>query len=335
VIENPTTKAVIQLSSGLLGSPSPEIFQELFEYILIAPDSTLLNLLPSIMEYKPAEYDLPLRLRLRHIQLISHHVRQIQWIKHLRELLTSSGLQVILLKGHGLLGRVYSENFPRFSTDIDLLIRPNEYLEATKIISTNATFYGSTPLHSSYIVDFPYAIQVEVHKQIDAFKAFDLNFDAIWSASNPHPMFESSSIRSMSTEDSFIHILIHGFNQYQFHPYMIADAARIISHKNFDFDKLLNRARESGCEYLLRKFLEQFSDYLPATGIGTSGSVRTRMTYRDRLYKSFFKANKIRQSDVLKPFLRLALIDKNIFRIRTLNEAFRSTILRQIKKILA
>jgi hypothetical protein len=334
VIENSTVKTIIQLSSGLRPLPDRDLFQELLEYLMEAPNPTLHNLLPIIMQCKPNDYEIPFPLRIRHLQLISHHLRQIQWIKRFQDSLSAAGMEIILLKGHGLLASIYSPEYPRLSTDIDLLAKPADYSEILGIISANATFYGSTRLHSSYIVEYPYAIQVEVHSQIDALSAFNLDFASIWADSNSHPFFNSSCIRAMSLEDSLIHIIIHGFNQYKFHPYMIVDAARITAQKNFNFDKALLRARNSGCEYLFRKFFERFSEYLPEAPLRATTAIRTNQ-YRDRLYDSFFKSEIIRQSDVLKPFLRFALVDKKLNRLRTLKDAFRSAVLRQIKKIKA
>ncbi|GEM_PF-3938997 len=248
----------ILLASGCVPEHSRADRTRLVTDLLVSNSRPLHNMVPLIVASSPDSIRITPELRAKYLSLIAVHVRQMAWLRHFIETLLPEDISIMVLKGHALIGSVYSNDHPRLSCDIDLLVRKKDFNRVCQLIEADSVVSRKTSMHLGFFIDLPYKVQVEIHSDIADRHAFNINFDAVWRNSKPHPMFHNERIRVMSVEDQFLHMLLHGFNHAQYEAYMIVDAIRICNQPEFDVNVLIAHAREMGCSRLLRGFVDGF-----------------------------------------------------------------------------
>ncbi|MGE6229115.1 nucleotidyltransferase family protein [Paenibacillus chitinolyticus] len=132
----------------------------------------------------------------------------------LLRLFEEAGLQILLMKGIYFSERYYGGFGVRGTTDIDLLIQPENLSAAAAIVETLGfeRFDESDASHHVVYTREGAAgrlpITVEIHWGLVEFRTADIDYDLFWSQSLPLQNYVH--IRRMSDSDTFYSICLHG-----------------------------------------------------------------------------------------------------------------------------
>ncbi|MFE4570543.1 nucleotidyltransferase family protein [Paenibacillus chitinolyticus] len=132
----------------------------------------------------------------------------------LLRLFEETGLQVLLMKGIYFSERYYGGFGVRGTTDIDLLIQPENLSAAAAIVETLGfeRFDESDASHHVVYTREGAAgrlpITVEIHWGLVEFRTADIDYDLFWSQSLPLQNYVH--IRRMNDSDTFYSICLHG-----------------------------------------------------------------------------------------------------------------------------
>ena len=302
--------------------------------MLDSASQPIINLIPPYIEAKPENVELPWNLRKKYFRLMGTHLRQKAWIIRFAKNLLPPDIPVILLKGHGLWGKVYSTIYPRLSSDVDILVKKEHFPILRQLFNDGAKYCGSTEIHSGFIIDHPYDIQVELHRELSSFGAFVTNYPRMWENAVPHPVFGFKNIRMMSSLDSFIHILMHSFNHGCLHPYMIVDLIRLSSDPEITIEGIKKKAREAGCYNLLKLVIGQINtQYSLNLFDGDPEITVSKVSFRKWIYMYIFSESKKKSSKRVKTMLHFILLDNGKNMIINLAVSIKANIIRAFRKI--
>ncbi len=317
-------KQIVKLATTSSGCPvSDDVFLEIFAAMLDSRSQSIWNLIPPVLEAKPPELKIPIESMMKYYHLIGIHLRQSAWIKKFASDIRESKIPIILLKGHGLWGDTYSDNYPRLSSDIDILILKQNLQFIEETLFKSSVFQGKTQKHSCFLSGHPFNVQIEIHTAYTATNSFDVDFDAVWSNSRMHPVFKDSLVRCMSPEDSIIHIVIHSFNHHHLNVYMAADLIRLFAAEKIDSARLIKRSIEIGCyKLLLCISLKMQRDY----GVRLFSSIQNKPAFLTKTVFDFvYSDKKERFTNRVKPLFKWMLLDKRQKRFQNFKDNLKTS----------
>jgi hypothetical protein len=315
-------KHIVRLASGLTADISTTDSVGVVSAMLESNSQPTWNLIPPVLQSMPADFVLEPGFRRKTMELLGIHFRQKSWISSMGERLAEWGIPVLLMKGHNLWGRIYSENYPRLSADVDMLVNPDHYGRMRDMLFPEADFYRESAKHTVFVIKKPYSIQVEIHKSFSEAGVFDVDYPAVWNDSVAHELFQNKMIRCMSLEDSVIHGVIHSYSHLKLRPYMTVDLIRLLSHPELNTGSLHEKLLRCGCNRLLSGLVE-----LIGKTYGCEGQLEHHRTVRracllNKTVSFVFNDKPSRYSTDIKPLLRWILLDKRDKR----KAAFRKSI---------
>lgn len=200
----------------------------------------------------------------------SHAVatQQMIWRYHLSlvcKFFSRRDIPVIVLKGGAYAGTLYSTDCPRGSSDLDILVPPEQFTEACQALQSllgwfpledagrvhfNAAFYEKTFFHPKG--DRPH---LDVHRGLTYPFLFEIDTLQLWHNSRPHPSFADPKIRMLDAEDSLLHLAVHAFRDLNFCTHNLLDAHYIFTKWAPDTTLLISRARSWGADKVLSVLL--------------------------------------------------------------------------------
>jgi len=179
-------------------------------------------------------------------------------------LLESEGIAALALKGTVLAHLVYRDPAHRIFTDLDILVKPEQFEAALRVLSRDGyRVPGSNYLREERRVFG--AASGELHLQ-HAERRIWIDLHRSLSPSNfPQPLttreaFERARIvdlngqpvTTLSSADTLLHLCVHGTQHYWASLSMIADVCGAIqAAPTTDYTELFGRARRSGTERML------------------------------------------------------------------------------------
>jgi len=324
---------LMRIASGLKRDADQQTLDGIASYFRDSAVMSDWNLLPPIIENIHPSCILSQDIRESYYKLLGFQMMQRKWLNEFEKILLAKDLKIIIMKGHGLWGNVYSANYPRISADIDILVCPEDFKQVSEILSKQGTFHGETNLHSRFDLNFPYNFRVELHWNLFDFNSFNFNFDQIWEDSSFHPLFKSQRILTMGLEDLFIHTLVHGFNHRHFQIYMLVDLVRILTNPDIQYDLIKKKAINAGClrifsltmariEYLVNFTVDKEKMNLPEANI----------FYR-WLYSHIFTKHRKQSPFELQRLIQFFLLDKLKNRAMNFYGSYSCFLSHGIKKI--
>lgn len=261
--------------------------------------------------------------------------------------LAEGGVDVIPLKGLRFSERYYDHATARPTTDIDLLVRPEQVLESIRLIQ-NLGFEGPyrfdprhfhCVLHKRDLAEFPCV--VEIHWNIVKDYTSHMDLQDLWNCSIPDRVH--STVRFMSLNYEFYHICLHGANHNMDSLKYAVDVFQMIDKagQGIDYAWLYDRAKRDRTlrriQYVLHQVYEIFPKLHDRKPLGALESKRHCVFYdtwgdrmrvaRDRVWPTADVARWFVQADDGLPdwkvhmlFLRRRLKRVSSFKYRNTGE---------------
>ena len=163
-------------------------------------------------------------------------------------MLRSRSIDCIVLKGPHLNAEYYSDSSRREYTDLDLLIRPDQFDNAVASLLDG----GFTPIRGPegrYVCGFnsPHGWPVELHKAFESYGLFHVNYEALFERAEIF-QFGTEVARGLSIEDLLLHLVMHAAKSHfrQIGRKHVEDIA-VIAKCSIRWDVFVKRAREFRC----------------------------------------------------------------------------------------
>ncbi len=307
-MNNELDTLLIQNEMNLSASLSKKECDLVFHVLLNSMSQKIWNLVPPVFETMPEDVSFPENLQKRFKSFQASYLRQSIWLKQLSNQLKELNTPVILLKGHGLNGDVYSSRFPRLSVDVDLLVQEENFESVSKLIGEKAFSAEKSEKHTLFIIGKPYYIQVELHWRYSTINAFQIDFERVWNDSYPHPAYDNGLIRRLSYEDDILQLIIHGYNHLKLETYMKLDLIRIVNSRPIDWQLLESKAKQYGCFKLLIEVISQINNQ--SNGESKIHDFKRNSALYRQLFNGLFDPISSKQRDRWKPLMKSFLHDR-------------------------
>ncbi len=189
-----------------------------------------------------------------------------QSLKMIGEKMSAAGIGVIALKGSAYGSSLYAGTYPRSSGDLDILVRPENYERAQKILGGLGKPIADliVPPHKSgmlfergYRLEEPYRVIAEVHSGLTHHSLFAIDSDILWQASLPHPDLPESNVRCLCAEHAVLHLAIHGFRDLKTLSHSLVDTFAMVERRSIDWNLLCQTARSWGAQAVTYFWLMQ------------------------------------------------------------------------------
>ena len=173
----------------------------------------------------------------------------------------SNGIKAIPIKGPSLaMGSYHSLTLRQFK-DLDILVRQEDALQARDILVFLGyeSTYGYTrqqetvQLRSAYFKDYNYfhregQVIVDLHwRLLQQYLSLQLDHTRLWERARTTDLCGYSTL-TLSPEDNLLFVCIHGARDRWITLKLICDVATVLTAEALDWEKVLNLAKEMGCQ---------------------------------------------------------------------------------------
>lgn len=201
--------------------------------------------------------------------IVTELSKQLQ-LKNILSLFKKHNTPVILLKGISFNNLLYKTCAPRLSNDMDLLINKDDLQKVTSFLRSEVVIdtrrfvnvFGDL-YENSYIPIGNIGANLDLHTHITYPYLLDLTEYELWERSIPHPLYKSDLVRTLSPEDTLLHLAIHGFKDLDYCKYNIVDTCEVLNQLKPDLITTIERSKKWGAEFMLFILLDC---YLKVTG---------------------------------------------------------------------
>ncbi|MEG3765208.1 nucleotidyltransferase family protein [Alteromonas sp. 14N.309.X.WAT.G.H12] len=212
------------------------------------------------------ESKLPVSLRKNFKKIVfdavaSQKMRE-QALEMVASYLNEENIPIILLKGMAFNNNLYPVNYPRFCSDIDILIESKFRAKANKILgermqifepSRKRKFHGL--YEDTYLFNNRLYPHVDLHYYLAHPDLFTVDEKKLWLDSKVHPYYHNENVRVLSSEHMILHNVIHSTKDLSFFSYNLLDTITIFDNRTIDTSSLyldaVNWNIASGLAYLI------------------------------------------------------------------------------------
>ncbi|MFT5813595.1 MAG: hypothetical protein ACI9VT_001348 [Psychroserpens sp.] len=260
-----------------------------------------------------------IKLKLSTYSIIADIGAKKNEINHLAQLLEGHDLTVLLLKGLAFNGYIYRDNAPRGSSDIDILINPQDKNKFCDVLQQMATFVAPNTVDAfggmfeeTWRVNNTSAVYFDLHWYLSYPSLFTFNTAEMASRSIKHPIYESEIIRLLSNEDHIVYLASHLLKDCDFFHYGLIDCHELICQQDPELTKCFLIAEQWGIKTGLYYLLKQ-SKELQHTPIPQSILMHNK--------PNFFR-NKMCNFALNKLFTKPSLLKTSFHRVKQLFAVF-------------
>lgn len=203
------------------------------------------------------------------------NTRRLQELSNLLVHLKKIKIEPLLLKGAGLIKTVYPHPALRVMGDIDLLIKPDEFNSARKLlISENYQSVSRDIGH--FLKSTSFKMLIDLHWDIWYLKKEE--FENLWKESLSFSMNDTSA-KTLAAEEHFIYIAVHSILHHGILDMVrLQDLTMLINHTtNFNWSLLVEKIKAYQLETLLSIVLERLQEIQPEI---IPASVFTQLRHR-------------------------------------------------------
>jgi hypothetical protein len=194
----------------------------------------------------------------------------------MQKLLAAVGIPMLLLKGPHLAATLYDNPLQRVYCDLDILVKPEHYYPAAKILlanhfklfSLNRRRLVSEKADYQLLLRAPRGIAVELHRALADRDQFRSDVKGFFQRSEEFK-FGDLKVRGLGTEDLLLHLCLH-FGKRHFmtsEQKHLLDIALFLKKKNVAWPVFLQRVRLAGCRsvvfYCLQAVQSQHGAVIP------------------------------------------------------------------------
>ena len=219
------------------------------------------------LEWFSAAYQM--KLKLSTYSLIADVGAKKHEINQLAQVLAGHDISVLLLKGLAFNSYLYSDNSPRGSSDIDILIQPqdkNSFCAVFKKLAslvdknTNNAFDGL--FEETWRANNTNPVYFDLHWYLSYPSLFRCDGLEIVKRSIQHPNYHSENIRLLSNEDHIVYLAMHLLKDCDYFHYGLIDCHELICQKSPDLAHCFLIAEAWGVKTGLYYLLYQCKTYL-------------------------------------------------------------------------
>ena len=207
-------------------------------------------------------------------------------LEKIQKTFNAEGIELILLKGSHLARFVYRDIGLRAMSDIDLMVKKEEFLKAVELLfqmgfgapsedkleliercKANFNKIASNLRHFPSLVDQRNKVKLDLHfSPVKIAAPFNIDIDGLWERSKKTEINGTKALL-LSPEDLLLHISIHNSYNHKFKFYgikAICDTAQTLNYygTEIDWDRLKQRAYEWGAQKSLYLTLRLTQDIL-------------------------------------------------------------------------
>jgi len=175
------------------------------------------------------------------------------FIQQLVPLLEDNGISIILLKGMAFNDDLYPAFAPRGTSDIDILIKPDDNEKFTLMLAELArpvAVDSDQPFdglyEKSWVVKASANQFIDVHTHLTNPLLFEIDSTALWQTSAVHCAYQSENVRVMNDENTCAYLLTHMINDTNFYHYNLIDLHEIVAKGQLSALKLKSVVKEWG-----------------------------------------------------------------------------------------
>jgi hypothetical protein len=143
------------------------------------------------------------QLRLIHFSYIARNLQLFHELGNVLSILKDAGIPVIVLKGACLAEVVYKDTGIRTMSDVDLLLRKNNFARAQEVLIGRRY-----PPRSE-------RINIDLHWTIDKVHPVGMEMEEIWERARPAEI-AGVSVLVLAPEDLLLHLILHAAYQHLF-----------------------------------------------------------------------------------------------------------------------
>lgn len=202
---------------------------------------------------KLPESNLPVGLRKNLKKIVFDAVASQKMREQALEMVASSlneaNIPIILLKGMALNNNLYPVNYPRFCSDIDILIESKNRARANQILGEKMQLFvpaRKRRFHGLYENTYLFKNRLYPHVDLHYYLAhpdlFTVDERKLWLDSKAHPYYQNENIRVLSSEHMILHNVIHSAKDLSFCSYNLLDTLTILDNDNVDESALFRDA---------------------------------------------------------------------------------------------
>jgi hypothetical protein len=175
-----------------------------------------------------------------------------QLLQEVSRLLADRGIPIIALKNSAYGKFLYSSVYPRTSCDVDILVRPEDFSEAGRVLADYAEIVPDplVPLENADLLferSFRFrgnvSGMVELHWALTPHLLFDINPHDLWEGSVSHCDPKMTGIRCLCPEHTLIHLAVHGFRDLEILSHSLLDTYEMIEQCTINWDTLCESAK--------------------------------------------------------------------------------------------
>lgn len=263
---------------------------------------------------------------LEHISqktLLAIIVTQVRFgleVKNIKTICDEKNLSFIVLKGAHLGNTIYSNPVERLYCDLDLLVKPTEFLsvigllqsngydgplEDPKRVATERAFYCLTLIS-------PLRISVEIHRDLSGYGRYPVNIEKLFERAEVFEIDETK-VHGLGSEDLLLHLCLHMIKSYfRVERKHVEDVALLIQRRKVNWDTFLERVADAKCcygvYYALLAARDQLNAEIPDSVLRVLSPPRLRKRWLDLyLNPSAFPIYKYPGHEIGKVQMRLGL----------------------------
>jgi hypothetical protein len=167
--------------------------------------------------------------------------------------LSKVNIPLILLKGAAFSHVLYTNEAPRTSNDLDILIKKQDWQQAVSAIKTVMDYKEKSQpdilgdlYEISFIPKLKTGAALDLHSELIHPYLFNIDEQALWQSSEVHPTLNNEQVRILSPEHALIHQALHAYTDMDFAKYNLLDSHEIISGLKPDIAKTITIAKKWG-----------------------------------------------------------------------------------------
>jgi hypothetical protein len=210
-----------------------------------------------------------LKLKLSSYRLVADISAKKNQLTELTQLLAGHDINVLLLKGMAFNGYLYSDNFPRGSSDIDLLVQPQDKttfsqvfkLLATPIVKKSKDAFSGL-FEETWRSNTTQKVYFDLHWYLSYPSLFTFDGLEMVKRSIQHPSYRSENLRVLSNEDHIVYLAMHMTKDCDFFGYGLIDCHELICEQKPDLAKCFMIADDWGIKTGLYYLLMQCKKHM-------------------------------------------------------------------------
>jgi len=183
----------------------------------------------------------------------------------IQKLLAAANIPILVLKGPHVAGTLYDDPAERIYCDLDVLVRPEHYYPAARILlpngfklfSVNKRRLASEKADYQLLLRAPRGVVIELHCALADRDQFYSDVNGFFQRSEEF-ILGDLRLQGLGKEDNLVHLCLHLGKRHFSHGEKkhLLDIALLLKKKKVDWPIFLDRVKRAGCRMITYYCLE-------------------------------------------------------------------------------